>query len=161
MIHLYPMVVRDIMTPNPLTVREDTPLLEAAQLMLKNRFGGLPVVDAEGRLVGLVEVEDLLPRMSAVPFSDVRAMRLFDEWVDRDLASLYEELRQVPVAKALRKDVEVVHPDDPLDQALDRMAENRFRRMPVVDDAGRLVGILTRSDFLRLMLELGGRDAGR
>ena len=56
------MKVKDVMTTRVLSVREDTTILEAVQLMLKNRISGLPVVDSESHLVGLVTEGDLLRR---------------------------------------------------------------------------------------------------
>ncbi len=151
------MRVRELMTPNPLVVEADTPIAEAAALMLKNRFGGLPVVEA-GKLVGVVESDDLLPKPELIPHSEVEALRLFEDWIDPgDYAEIFRRYQNNPVRVAMREHPPTVHPKDRLWNALKTLVENDFRRLPVVDDEGRVVGILTRSDFLRLFLEGGGR----
>ena len=61
--------VRDAMTPAPVTIREDAPLQEAVTRMLEGRFGSLPVVDAEGRLDGILTETDLLQALATVLWS--------------------------------------------------------------------------------------------
>ncbi len=154
------MRVRELMTANPLSVREDDPITRAARLMLENRYGGLPVVDGEGRLVGVLEVDDLLPHPETIPHSDVEALKLFEDWIDPgDYAEIFRRYENTPVAAVMRPDPPVLRPDDRLWHALKTLVENQFRRVPVVDEAARVVGILTRSDFLRLFLahDEGGR----
>lgn len=76
------MKVADLMTGAPETLRPEATLEEAARKILETRYGGFPVVDEEGRLLGLLQVEELLPRPENVPFSDVEALQLFGVWVD-------------------------------------------------------------------------------
>ncbi|WP_233493156.1 MULTISPECIES: HPP family protein [unclassified Meiothermus] len=145
------------MKARPHSVRLDETLLVAAQRMLQHRLGGLPVVDESGKLVGLIEVDDLLPRPENVPFSEVEALRLFDEWVDPgSVEGIYRQYQSRPVASAMRTELAVVSPEDPLETALVRMLQNRqYRRVLVVDAQGQLIGTLTRSDFLRLFVMQG------
>lgn len=142
------------MKTRPYSVRLDETLLVAAQRMLEHRLGGLPVVNEAGKLMGLIEVDDLLPRPENVPFSEVEALRLFDEWVDPgSVESVYRQYQSKPVAAAMRTELAVVSPEDPLETALVRMMQDRqYRRVLVVDEQGQLVGTLTRSDFLRLFV---------
>ncbi len=145
------------MKARPHSVRLDETLLTAAQRMLEHRLGGLPVVNEAGKLVGLIEVDDLLPHPENVPFSEVEALRLFGEWVDPgSVESIYRQYQSRPVSAAMRTDLAVVSPDDPLETALMRMMQDRqYRRVLVVDEHGQLVGTLTRSDFLRLFVMQG------
>jgi len=147
------MRVRELMTANPLTVREDEPITRAARLMLENRYGGLPVVNDEGRLAGVLEVDDLLPHPETIPHTDVEALKLFEDWIDPgDYAEIFRRYEGTPVKKVMRRDSPTLKPDDRLWHALKTLVENQYRRVPVTDDEGRVVGILTRSDFLRLFL---------
>ncbi len=140
------------MTPSPVTVGPDLPLAEVAQRLLQTRYGGFPVVDGEGRLLGLVQVEDLLPRPENIPFSDVEAYQLFGEWVDAHLLEkIYQRYQQHAVQAVMRRDVPWVSPEDPLGKALEILVQTEIRRLPVVEGE-RVVGILTRSDFLKLFL---------
>jgi len=146
------------MNPRPLVVRGEDTIAKAARLMLENRFGGLPVVDEEGKLVGVIEVNDLLPHPELIPHSDVEALKLFEDWIDPgDYAEIFRRYERTPVREVMHTKVLTLKPDDRLWHALKTLVENHFRRIPVVDDEGRVVGILTRSDFLRLFLS-GGED---
>ena len=71
------MKVKDLMTQDPVVLGPEATLEEAARRILETRYGGFPVVDGEGRLLGVVQVEELLPHPENVPFSDVEALQLF------------------------------------------------------------------------------------
>ncbi|SDF26338.1 CBS domain-containing protein [Thermus arciformis] len=147
------MKVAEVMTPNPETLGPEATLEEAARRLLETRYGGFPVVDEEGRLLGLLQVEELLPRPENVPFSDVEALQLFGEWVDEGvLAEIYRRYQRTPVKAVMRTEVPRVHPEDPLGKALEILLTTKVRHLPVVDGKDRVVGILTRSDFLKLIL---------
>lgn len=147
------MKVAEVMTPNPETLGPEATLEEAARRLLETRYGGFPVVDEEGRLLGLLQVEELLPRPENVPFSDVEALQLFGEWVDEGvLAEIYRRYQRTPVKAVMRTEVPRVHPEDPLGKALEILLTTEVRHLPVVDGKDRVVGILTRSDFLKLIL---------
>jgi len=147
------MRVADLMTPNPETLGPEATLEEAARRILEKRYGSFPVVDQEGRLLGILQVEDLLPHPENVPFSDVEALQLFGEWVDeRVLEEVYRRYRETPVRAVMRTEIPRVRPEDPVGKALEILVKSGVRHLPVVDPEGKLLGILTRSDFLKLFL---------
>jgi CBS domain-containing protein len=117
--------VRDSMTANPLAIEADQPVVKAAELMAKENVGSLPVVE-NGELAGIVTDRDLVIQVVA-----------------RGLDSKSVKVADVYTAKPL-----VASPDEPLDQALQRMAEEQVRRLPVVSD-GELVGMLAQADVAR------------
>ncbi len=142
------------MTKDPVVVPEEATLEEAARIFVKNRYGGLPVVDREGRLQGVLQVEELLPRPENIPFSDVEAWQLFGQWVDGDaLEEVYRRYQNTRVKEVMRKEVPRVHPEDPLGKALEILLTTDFHHLPVVDKEGKVVGILSRSDFLKFFLK--------
>jgi CBS domain-containing protein len=150
------MKVADLMTRAPETLRPKATLEEAARKILETRYGGFPVVDEEGRLLGLLQVEELLPRPENVPFSDVEALQLFGEWVDEDtLQEIYRRYQSTPVEAVMLKEIPRVHPEDPLGKALQVLLTTEVHHLPVVDRENRVVGILTRSDFLKLIFGRG------
>ena len=114
--------VRDAMTASPTVVSSDTNVVEAARAMTTENVGSLPVVDQE-KLVGMVTDRDLVTNVLA-----------------KDL-----DPHKVPVSDVATENPEFVGPEDPLDTALQRMAEKQVRRLPVVED-GRVVGILAQAD---------------
>jgi CBS domain-containing protein len=150
------MKVADLMTRAPEILRPKATLEEAARKILETRYGGFPVVDEEGRLLGLLQVEELLPRPENVPFSDVEALQLFGEWVDEGtLQEIYRRYQSTPVEAVMLKEIPRVHPEDPLGKALQVLLTTEVRHLPVVDRENRVVGILTRSDFLKLIFGRG------
>jgi CBS domain-containing protein len=150
------MKVADLMTRAPETLSPKATLAEAARKILETRYGGFPVVDEEGRLLGLLQVEELLPRPENVPFSDVEALQLFGEWVDEGtLQEIYRRYQSTPVEAVMLKEIPRVHPEDPLGKALQVLLTTEVRHLPVVDRENRVVGILTRSDFLKLIFGRG------
>jgi len=114
--------VREAMTASPTSIASNASAVEAARLMLTENVGSLPVVEGE-TLVGIVTDRDLVLHVVA-----------------RDL-----DASKVTVSEVSTEDPVVTRPDEPLDAALQRMAEEQVRRLPVVQD-GRLVGILAQAD---------------
>jgi CBS domain-containing protein len=117
--------VREAMTSSPTTVAANAPVVEAARLMASQDVGSLPVVDDES-LVGMVTDRDLVLNVLA---KDV-------------------DPHSTTVASVCTQDPVVVAPEDSLDEALQRMAREQVRRLPVVEKE-RLVGILAQADVSR------------
>ena len=141
------MKVREVMTTDVVTVRRDAPFNDVVELLLMNQVSGLPVVDAEGVVVGMVTEADLVAkgaypgrrRRGLAVLSDVLAGR-DPHWARKAAGVMAEELMNAPVLTA--------SPDDDVRAAARAMVELRVKRLPVVED-GRLVGIVSRPDVLR------------
>lgn len=147
-----PITVAKIMTPDPVVVRSEKPLCEVASLMQQTGYNGFPVVDEEGKLIGIIEVEDLLPHPKAVPFSDVEILRFLDEWIDvQNLDKMYHRLCQFTVGQVMRTKITWVHPEDSVGKALKALRESEAERLPVTDPQGHPVGLIARSNFLKLV----------
>ena len=117
--------VRDAMTASPTAIASDKTVIDAARTMTTENVGSLPVVE-EQKLVGMITDRDLVTNVLA-----------------KDL-----DPNKVPVAEVATQDPVSISPDESLDTALERMAEEQVRRLPVVED-GRLVGILAQADVSR------------
>ena len=131
--------VKDVMTPQPTAIASDATVVEAARRMSSEDVGSLPVVYGD-KLVGMVTDRDIVLHVVA-----------------KDL-----DPHKVSVADVCSEDPVVAAPEESLDDALQRMASEQVRRLPVVED-GRLVGICTRSDVLRTrrrQFELERRQPG-
>ncbi len=133
------MLVRDCMTPNPITVRPESDPLAAVALCKSGGFCRLPVVDEEGRVVGIVTKNDLTLFLSTAPSPGVMK-------------------RQHRVDQVMRAPVVTVLPDYPLEEAARLMIEHDVGGLPVVDEGGRVVGIITRSDLFAQFAEALGAD---
>lgn len=114
--------IREAMTPDPTTVEPTTTAQEAARAMKAEDVGSLPVVE-DGRLVGMITDRDLAIRVLAEGASD-----------------------DTPVGEIASRDLATIDPEQSLEEATRLMAEHQIRRLPVVEEDGRLVGILAQAD---------------
>ncbi len=153
---LPPDRVADVMTREVVTVHPETPLGEVVRALLDRDFRALPVVDAERRLVGIVTNADLVDRGGLSARVELLAA-LGAGAVERELSS--SGVRERTAADVMTRDVVTVRGDDTLDTAAHLLVEKRVKRLPVVDDAGRLAGIVSRVDVLRTLGEDYGSDA--
>ena len=115
--------IREIMTKNPTTIQPSTPLAKAARLMRDEDVGLLPVVDGD-QLAGTITDRDIVVRAIAE---------------GRDATS-------TTVGELASRDLVTIDPQQPLDEALRLMAQHQVRRLPVVEEDGRLVGIVAQAD---------------
>lgn len=120
---------RDIMTPNPVCVKPDTPLVEAVRLLMDYQISGLPVVDAEKKIVGMITEKDML-------------------------RVLYEQPSELKsVADLMSTKVRAFESEDPLELVVDCLMANHFRRVPVTEH-GVLVGLISRADLMGTILSV-------
>jgi CBS domain-containing protein len=150
------MKVGDIMTRNVISVRGDEAVLEAAGLMLQNRISGLPVVDAAGKLIGIVTEGDFLRR------DEIGTQRRRPKWLEflvgpGRLASEYVQAHGRKVDEIMTPDPCSVTEDKSLESVVDLMEHRRIKRLPVVRDE-RLVGIVSRANLVHALVSLS-RDA--
>jgi len=138
------MVVRDLMTTDVVTVEESTPLKEAALLLADRRISGVPVVDAAGKVVGVLSEADVLAQERG------RALRqpgLLGHVFDPD-AVWREKAGARTVGDAMSSPAIVIGPHRPVHAAASLMLEEDVNRLPVVQH-GKLLGIITRADLVR------------
>jgi len=145
----FDLQVRDVMTTPVTSVRADATLREAVELVLGRDFRALPVVDGTGLLVGMVTSGDLVARGGLGARLELLAV-LSEEARRRILDQLDPERR---VADVMSTEVVSVRGTDSVAAATHLMATNRIKRLPVVDEEGRLIGILSRADVLRAVGE--------
>jgi CBS domain-containing protein len=144
-------VVRDIMDPDPATVPPDTPVEEVVQMLRDHELPGLPVVDADGRCVGIVTEADLILPDDEGDLHIPHYINLFGGTIFLEPLSRFEErLRKAFASKAedmMTRDPDVVAPDTDVREAARLIHESGHNRLPVVEN-GRLVGVVTRVDVL-------------
>lgn len=148
-----PKTVADAMTPQPIAVKPQTPLNEAIALLAERRVSGLPVVDDDERLIGVISETDLMWQETGVTppayimFLDSVIFLKNPATYERDL---HKALGQT-VGEVMSKDPVTVAPDKPLREAAQLFHERDVRRLPVVDADNHVIGILTRGDIIRAM----------
>lgn len=133
------------------SVTPETPVADAARLMLSHRVSGLPVLDRSGGLVGIISEGDLLHR------AETGTERHRPRWLEffsgsGRLARDYAEAHARKVAEVMSETVVTIGPETPLDEIVRLMERRRVKRLPVIED-GRIVGIVSRSDLVRAFLE--------
>ena len=136
------MLVKDWMSKDPVTINDDTSMMKAIHLMKQNRFRRLPVLH-EGHLAGIVSDRDLKEA------SPSKATTL-------DVHELYYLLAELHVKDIMTRDPVTVAPEDTVERAAQLMLENTISGLPVVDDQGKVVGILTQSDVFRAFMHITG-----
>ena len=119
--------IRDIMTPDPISVGPDCRLRDAIGLLIENEISGLPVVSPTGRIVGVLSEADLL--------------------------RTYRESDARTVADLMTPNPTSIGVDDPLVEVVDCIMANDFRRI-LIHERGRLVGVVSRADLMPAILDL-------
>jgi CBS domain-containing protein len=119
--------IRDLMTSNPRTIEPSTPIVDAARIMRDDNVGSIPVVEGD-QLWGTITDRDITIR--AVAEGGDPASTTVGEIASRDLVT--------------------IDPQQDLDEALRLMARHQVRRLPVVEEDGRLVGIVAQADVAQL-----------
>ena len=138
------MKVRDLMTRDVVTVTAETTLKDAAALLVRHRISGVPVVDVDGGVVGVLSEADVLVKEGGEPRREGMLGWLFEpDYAYRD------KLEARTVGEAMTFPPLTIGPEAPAHKAAARMVEDQINRLPVVDDAGRIVGIVTRADLVR------------
>lgn len=147
------MKIREIMTEPVLVIHQDRSLEEVAYKMLNNKVGGLPVVDDEGKIVGMVTESDFSAKQHAIPFSRIYAPQLFGDWMSKEhVEKAYEAARNIQVKQIMTKPALTINEDDTVAEAVRRMLEQRVHRLPVVRD-GVPIGIISRHDLLKMVVQ--------
>lgn len=146
------MKAMDIMTRTVVSVKPDVTVLQAARLMLQHHISGLPVVDDDGRLVGVLSEGDFLRRR------ETATERRRSRWLEflmgpGKIASEYTHSHGNKVAEVMTQDVATVTEDASLEDIVELMERRRIKRVPVVR-GGAVVGIVTRSNLMHAMVSL-------
>lgn len=137
------MFVRDRMSTPPVTIRPETNFQDALKTMQDGKLRRLPVVDASGKLVGIVSERDLL---HASP-SPATSLSMWE---------LTYLLSRLTVEKLMTPKVVTVRPDTPIEEAAATMVARRIGGMPVVDEQRRVIGVITETDIFKAFVEMLG-----
>ncbi len=149
------MIVRDIMSKKPITLRQTDTLDKVLKILVKNNISGCPVVDAQKRIIGVVGQSDV------IKFIDVYGKINRDEDFTSLINSLIgdkkldiKKLRKMKVRDFLKRNVVTISHDSRLYDAARLMNRYDIERLPVVR-SDRLVGIVTRKDVIKALERMG------
>jgi CBS domain-containing protein len=142
------------MTKDVATLRPDLPIAEAADLMAAGRYGAMPVVDADGKLVGLLRDEDLIASEARVHVPTYLMLLGTSVPLPGSMKRFEHELHKVAgatVAEVMDEHPKTVNEDATLEDVATLMHEGDVSHVPVLDADGRVVGLVARSDIVRFI----------
>ncbi|MBC7222422.1 CBS domain-containing protein [Candidatus Bipolaricaulota bacterium] len=140
------MKVRDFVRRDLSAVERDTPVARAIKILENSGLSSLPVVDEEGKLVGIISERDII-RALVPEYVDMLHSASFLPSLDR-LARKLREIENHPVERYMKKEVVVARLDDSDLHVADLMLRRGLKQLPVVDEEGHLVGVVRRIDLL-------------
>ncbi len=138
--------VSEVMTRKVITLTDTMPVAEAWETMLKHLLKALPVLGKNGEVVGVLTDEDLLDRAELEQHLSI-AKHLDEKRLQSELNSLRSS--PLKVADVMTSPAITIHANEPLGVAAARMAEHGIKRLPVLDEKGKLIGVLSRVDVLK------------
>ncbi|MFO8048141.1 MAG: CBS domain-containing protein [Desulfosudaceae bacterium] len=144
------ITVKDIMTTAVITVTPDTEITRAAKILIEEGINGLPVVNDDNELVGIICQSDLISQQKKFPIPTF--FTLLDGFIPtssgRQLEKEVKKITAVTVDQAMTPDPVTVSPDDEISVLAGLMVDKNYHTIPVIKD-GRLVGVVGNEDILR------------
>jgi CBS domain-containing protein len=144
--------VGEVMTSDVVGARRETPFKDVAQLLALHRISGLPVVDADDKVLGVISETDLIRRQADQAEQGNPARRFRLPALRRKVRSAAAKARAMTAGQLMSTPAITVHPEQAIADAARVMERHHIERLPVVDEEDRLIGIATRRDLLRVFL---------
>ena len=147
------MLVKEIMTENPITVTLNTEIFKAAEILLDRRINGVPVVDDNGKLVGILCQSDIIAQQKKLPVPSL--FSFLDGYINlSSMKNIEKEVRKIAataVSDAMTPNPVTVGPDSSIETVAALMVDHNLHTLPVVEK-GVLVGVVGKEDILRTLI---------
>jgi len=144
---------KDIMTKDVITVEPETEVIQAAKLLLEHHINGLPVVDTEGHLKGIICQSDLIAQQRKLPLPSF--FIVLDSFVPitsyKNIEKALQKMSAITVKEAMTRNPLTVGPETDLEDIATLMVQHTIHTLPVVDK-GKIVGIIGKEDILRTLM---------
>ncbi|MEE4263928.1 MAG: CBS domain-containing protein [Desulfobacteraceae bacterium] len=148
------ITAKDIMTRDVITMSPETEIAQAAKLLLTKRINGVPVVNDDGELVGILCQSDLIIQQKNIPIPSL--FTLLDGYIpltsSKKIDREVEKIAAKKVADAMTAKPVTVNPDTGIEEIAALMVVKNYHTLPVVD-GGKLVGIVGKEDVLRTLID--------
>jgi len=148
------MLAKDVMATDIIAAKEDASVEEITSLMIKNRISGLPIVDNNDCLVGIVTEHDLLYKKK-LPMS-IRWIYNYGRYTAEELAVERHKAQAKTASELMTTEVVTVDETTPLSRIIHLVIEKEIKRIPVIRGR-KLVGIISRADVLQVLLAKSGK----
>ncbi len=148
------LLAKDIMTKKVITVNQDTSIEELSELLLDNNISGVPVVDNEGKVVGIATEGDIIVKDTNLYFP--RYFKLLDSIIYLEsLTEFKNSLKKhfaTKVSEIMTTEIVSCTAETNIDDIASMMVENKINRIPVLTEDKKLEGIITRADIVKSMI---------
>lgn len=146
---------KDIMTTDVIVANKNDNIASVADLLIKEKIGGLPVVDEENRVVGVISETDIMQKETNI--GTPRMINFFQGIILLDDMKKFEsnikKIAAYKVEDLMSKDIITVHEDDAFDSVANIMIKKSINRVPVVNTNNELKGIICRYDIIKAMYD--------
>ena len=152
--------VRELMTTDVIAFKPGDKVHQVAETFRSNRISGAPVIDDQRKVIGVISEADIMKLTATVPFPDIDPLNPFPIF---SLTAYRKKVEKIPdeietlfegsVKDVMTKDPVTISPDDSVLAAARIMHKSDFNRIPVVDDEGKLVGLIARADIIGLFVQ--------
>lgn len=149
------MLAKEVMSKDVVTVTTLDSVTDVARLLMEHKVSGLPVVDAEHRVVGMITEGDLIyqdKKLHLPAFMEILGGVIYLENPQRMVNDL-KKMTATKVGDVMTSKVYTVKEDASMEDIATIMVERQVNRLPVVDQAGKLVGIISRQDLVKAMVQ--------
>ncbi|GGH87809.1 CBS domain-containing protein [Pullulanibacillus pueri] len=143
------MKVADFMIHDVITVHSETPIKELLKLLIEHNIGGVPVVDKENKLIGMVSDGDIIRYLS--PREEAVHDLFFTVYVEKGETAqeVLDRKMDEPVTEMMKKKhLYTVNKDDDFEVALRLLSQHHFKKLPVVDADEKVIGVVSRGDIV-------------
>ncbi len=148
------LLAKDIMVKKVITINKNASVEKLSELLVKNKISGVPVVDDKGNLVGIATEGDLIVRDTDLHFP--RYFKLLDSIIYLESLNKFKKNFKkylgTRVEDVMTGKVKTVKNDTQIGEIANIMVKNNINRVPVLDNKGNLVGIITRADIVKSMI---------
>jgi CBS domain-containing protein len=151
------LTVKDVMKTDIISVSPESEITHATKLLLENHINGVPVIDKNGKLVGIICQSDVIAQQKKLPIPSF--FSFLDGFISlssmKNLEKEVKKISAITVSQAMTPNPVTVRPDTLIEVVAALMVDNNFHTLPVVE-GGKLVGIVGKEDILRTLVPRNG-----